>query len=191
MQQGAEQLRRCAAIYARVSSSKQSEEKTIDSQIETRIAYAEKHGFSIPDGWIFKDDGISGSIIQRPGLDSLRDLASSGSPDTILIYHPDRLARRFIYQTILLDEFSKNGIEVIFLKNKKAETPEEHLLEQFQGIFAEYERAQIAERCRRGRLHRARQGSVTVLANAPFGYRYVKDNCKVGVAYYQLVQDEA
>lgn len=186
-----DQNKKRAAIYARVSSSKQSEEKTIDSQIQVLIDHAKKHDFDIPEGWIFKDDGISGSIIQRPGLDDLRDLAASGSPDTILIYHPDRLARKYVYQVLLLDEFERYGVNVVFHKNKKAETPEEHLLEQFQGVFAEYERAQITERCRRGRLHKAKQGSVTVLPNAPFGYRYVKKDNNGCNARYELHQEEA
>ena len=180
-----------AAIYARVSSSKQSEEKTIDSQIEVLLDYARKHDFVVPEGWIFKDDGISGSTIQRPALDNLRDLVSSGNPDVLLIYHPDRLARKYVYQALLLDEFSKHGVEVAFYKNKKAETPEEHLLEQFQGVFAEYERAQITERCRRGRLHKAKQGSVTVMPNAPFGYRYIKSDNKGISAHYELDNEEA
>ena len=191
MQQNVDLNRQRAVIYARVSSSKQSEEKTIDSQIEVLIDYAEKHGFIVPDGWIFKDDGVSGSTIQRPALDNLRDLISSGSPDILLIYHPDRLARKYVYQALLLEEFSKYGIEVIFYKNKKAETPEEHLLEQFQGVFAEYERAQITERCRRGKLHKAKQGSVTVITNAPFGYRYIKADNKGASAHYELDQQES
>lgn len=178
------------AIYARVSSSKQSEEGTIESQISLLLDYADKNHLDVPKGWIFQDNGISGSIIQRPALDNLRDLVASGSLDIVLMYHPDRLARKYIYQALLLEEFAKSGVEVIFYKNKRAETPEEHLLEQFQGMFAEYERAQITERCRRGRLHKAKQGSVTVLPNAPYGYRYVR-NKESGLAYYELHQEEA
>jgi len=179
-----------AAIYARVSSSKQSEEGTIESQISMLEAYAKNHGFEIPEGWVFQDNGISGSVIQRPALDNLRDLVASGNPDVILIYHPDRLARKYVYQALLLEEFNKCGIEVIFYKNKKAETPEEHLLEQFQGVFAEYERAQITERCRRGRLHKAKQGSVTVLPNAAYGYRYIRDK-ENGMARYEIDPKES
>jgi site-specific DNA recombinase len=179
-----------AAIYARVSSSKQHEEGTIESQINVLAEYAQKNGFDIPEGWIFQDNGVSGSIIQRPALDNLRDLVASGSPDVVLIYHPDRLARKFAYQAVLLEEFSRSGVEVIFYNNKRAETPEEHLLEQFQGVFAEYERAQITERCRRGRLYKARQGSVTVVPNAPYGYKYVRDKEK-GLAYYELHKEES
>ena len=179
-----------AAIYARVSSAKQNEDGTIESQISILVDHAKKHDFEIPEGWIFQDNGVSGSTIQRPALDNLRDLIASGSADVVLIYHPDRLARKYVYQAILLDEFSKAGVEVNFYKNKKAETPEEHLLEQFQGIFAEYERAQITERCRRGRLFKAKQGSVTVLPNAPYGYRYVRDET-TGLAHYDIHEDES
>lgn len=182
--------RQRVAVYARVSSSKQCEDGTIESQICLLVDYAKKHDFDVPEGWIFQDNGVSGSTIQRPALDSLRDLIVSGSADAVLIYHPDRLARKYVYQALLLDEFAKCGVEVIFYKNKKAETPEEHLLEQFQGVFAEYERAQITERCRRGRLHKARQGSVTVLPNAPYGYRYIRDE-KSGLARYEVCQEES
>jgi site-specific DNA recombinase len=178
------------AIYARVSSTKQSDEGTIESQVSVLVEYANKQGFEIPEGWVFQDNGISGSIIQRPALDSLRDLIASGCPDKVLIYHPDRLARKYVYQAILLEEFTKYGVEIVFINNKKAETPEEHLLEQFQGVFAEYERAQITERCRRGRLHKAKQGSVTVLPNAPYGYRYIR-NKDSGLAYYELHKEES
>lgn len=179
-----------AALYGRVSSSKQSEEKTIESQISSLVEYASQNDLEIPEGWIFQDEGISGSTIQRPALDKLRDLIASGAPDVILIYHPDRLARKYVYQVLLLEEFSKCGVQVIFLKNKRAETPEEQLLEQFLGVFAEYERAQITERCRRGRLHKAKQGSLSVLPNAPYGYRYVSDKEK-RIAYYELHPEES
>jgi site-specific DNA recombinase len=173
-----------------VSSSKQREEGTIESQIDVLLDYAKKQDLEIPEGWVFKDDGISGSIIQRPALDGLRDLIAGGSPDVVLIYQPDRLARKYVYQVLLLEEFSKCGVKAVFYKNKKSETPEDCLLEQFQGIFAEYERAQITERCRRGKLHKAKQGSLTVLPNAPYGYRYIREK-ESGVARYELHQEES
>jgi len=183
-------IKRRTAIYVRVSSIKQNEEKTIESQIDVLVEHANKNDFEVPEGWIFQDNGISGSTMQRPALDNLRDLIAGGSPDALLIYHPDRLARKYVHQAILLEEFAKCGVEVVFYKNKKAETPEEHLLEQFQGIFAEYERAQITERCRRGRLHKAKQGSITTLPNAPYGYRYIKDE-KCNLSRWEIHQEES
>ena len=105
----------------------------------------------------------------------MRDLAIEGRFEVLLCHAPDRLARRYAYQVLLLEEFQRAGIEVIFAKEpERSGTPEDELLRQFQGMIAEYERAQIAERCRRGKLHRARGGAVSVMARAPYGYRYMK-----------------
>jgi site-specific DNA recombinase len=160
-----------AAIYARVSSERQKEEQTIDSQRAALIEYAQDRGYTVPPEWIFQDEGYSGSLLVRPGLERLRDLAAEGQIETILIYSPDRLSRKYAYQVLLLEEFSSHGVEVVFIKSPKATTPEEQLLVQFQGMIAEYERAQIAERSRRGKRHRAKTGLVNVLSGAPYGYR--------------------
>ncbi|GBE16224.1 transposon gamma-delta resolvase [bacterium BMS3Abin15] len=144
----------------------------------------------MPSEWIFQDEGYSGSILQRPGLEHLRDLSAEGQIETILIYSPDRLSRKYAYQVLLLEEFSRYGVEVIFIKSPQAATPEEQLLIQFQGMIAEYERAQILERCRRGKKHRAKNGFVNVLSGAPYGYRYIKKT-DTSSAYYEVVENEA
>ena len=109
----------------------------------------------------------------------------------LLCHAPDRLARRYAYQVLLLEEFQRAGIEVIFAKEpERSGTPEDELLRQFQGMIAEYERAQIAERCRRGKLHRARAGAVSVLARAPYGYRYVKRS-EHADAFFEIDESEA
>jgi site-specific DNA recombinase len=179
-----------AGIYARVSSERQREEHTIDSQIAALIEYAENEGYIVPEDWIFKDEGYSGSTLIRPGLERLRDLASECQIDTLLIYSPDRLRRKYAYQVLLTEEFSRNGVDVFFVKSPKATTPEEELLLQFQGMIAEYERAQIIERSRRGKRHRARAGSVNVLSGAPYGYEYVKKTENLP-AYYKIIESEA
>ncbi len=126
----------------------------------------------------------------RPALERLRDLACEGTLEAILVYSPDRLSRKYAYQVLLVEEFSRKGVEVIFIKSPKASMPEEQLLVQFQGMIAEYERAQIVERTRRGKRFRARSGSVNVLSGAPYGYRYIKKTQSCG-AYYQVNEDEA
>ena len=126
----------------------------------------------------------------RPGLERLRDLTAEGQIDTLLIYSPDRLSRKYAYQVLLIEEFSKNGVEVDFIKSPKSTTPEQELLLQFQGMIAEYERAQIIERSRRGKRHRAKSGSVSVLSGAPYGYQYVK-RTEVLPAYYKIIEQEA
>ena len=145
---------RPAALYVRVSSDRQREEHTIESQVDALIEHAENEGYMVPRDWIFKDEGYSGSSLVRPGLERLRDLSFEGQIDTVLIYSPDRLSRKYAYQVLLTEEFSKNGVDVVFIKSPKATTPEEELLLQFQGMIAEYERAQIIERSRRGKRHR-------------------------------------
>jgi site-specific DNA recombinase len=163
-----------AAIYARVSSDRQKEEHTIGSQILALMDYARNEAYRVPEEWIFQDEGYSGASLVRPDLERLRDLASEGQIETVLAFSPDRLSRKYAYQVLLIEEFARHGVDVDFIKSPKATTPEEELLLQFQGMIAEYERAQIAERSRRGKRYRAKAGSVNVLSGAPYGYRYVK-----------------
>jgi site-specific DNA recombinase len=181
---------RITAIYARVSSNKQREERTIDSQVSALKEYAEEQGVTVPPEYIFKDEGYSGSTLLRPGLEHLRDLAAEGQIELILAYSPDRLSRKYAYQVLLLEEFGRRGVEVLFLKSPKATTPEEELLLQFQGMIAEYERAQITERNRRGKRHRAKCGLINVLSGAPYGYSYIKKN-EYSAASYEIVEKEA
>jgi site-specific DNA recombinase len=179
-----------AALYARVSSERQKEEQTIGSQTEALKEYAQANGYTVVPEWIFQDEGYSGAILKRPDLERLRDLAAEGQIETILVYSPDRLSRKYAYQVLLMEEFARHGVETVFIKSPQAATPEEQLLVQFQGMIAEYERAQIAERTRRGKKHRAEGGSVNVLSGAPYGYRYVKKS-ETSAAYYDIVEEEA
>ena len=179
-----------AAIYARVSSDRQKENHTIASQTATLIEYAQKNGYSVPPEWVFQDEGYSGAILVRPGLEALRDLAAEGQIAAVLVYSPDRLSRKYAYQVLLSEELSRCGVELVFLKAPAGTSPEDQLLVQFQGMIAEYERAQIAERCRRGKKHMAQQGGVNVLSGAPYGYRYVKKS-DASAAFYEVIEPEA
>lgn len=152
-----------AAIYARVSSNKQKEENTIASQTAALVEFARKNGYAVPDEWVFEDEGFSGANLVRPGLERLRDLAAEGHIAAVLVHAPDRLSRKYAYQVLLVEEFARNGVETIFVQAPKSDSPEDQLLLQFQGMIAEYERAQILERSRRGKRYRARQGQVSVL----------------------------
>ena len=130
-----------AAIYARVSSARQKEEQTIGSQTAALTEAAERWGLDVPPEWVFEDEGYSGATLIRPALERLRDLAAQVPVDVVICYSPDRLARKYAYQALLIDEFHRVGSEVRFVKARKAETPEDELLLQFQGMIAEYERA--------------------------------------------------
>jgi site-specific DNA recombinase len=179
-----------AAIYARVSSDQQKEKHTIQSQTAALIQYAKTHGYAVPLSWQFQDEGYSGATLSRPGLEAIRDLAAAGQIAAILVYSPDRLSRKYAYQVLLSEEFVRCGVELVFLQSPSTATAEDQLLVQFQGMIAEYERAQIAERSRRGKRHRAQQGSINVLCGAPYGYRYIKKT-DTSAAYYQVVEAEA
>src|SRR5437868_14313296 len=179
-----------AAIYARVSSDRQKENHTIASQTAALVEYAQTHGYSVPPEWVFQDEGYSGAILVRPGLEALRDLAAEGQIAAVLVYSPDRLSRKYAYQVLLSEELSRCGVELIFLKAPVGTTPEDQLLVQFQGMIAEYERAQIAERCRRGKKYMAHQGGVNVLSGAPYGYRYVRKS-DPSAAFYEVIEAEA
>ena len=178
------------AIYARVSSERQKEQETIASQTAALLEHAASQNWTVPREWQFLDEGYSGATLVRPGLDGLRDRVAEGQIDTVLVLSPDRLSRKYAYQILLSEEFHRHGAELVFVKSPPATTPEEQLLAQVQGMIAEYERAQIIERTRRGKRHRARQGSVNVLSGAPYGYRYVKKS-DTGGAYYEVIAAEA
>ena len=158
------------AIYARVSSSRQEHEETVQSQLEALRAYARTEGCEAP--LEFVDEGVSGATLERPQLDRLRDAVRSGEVATILLYAPDRLARKVVYQAILLEEFTHANVRVQFLQGPSDDSDEGRLLLTMQGAIAEYERAKISERTRRGKHHRARQGAV-MGGYVPYGYRYM------------------
>ena len=179
-----------AALYARVSGEQQRDSNTIASQTEALVTYAERYGYSVAPDMIIEDDGYSGAVLERPGLEWVRDLAAEGRIDTVVVHAPDRLSRRYAYQVLIIEELARQGVETVFVNAPSMETPEDHLLVQFQGMIAEYERAQILERSRRGKRHRARRGEVAVLGGAPYGYRYHKKTPDSD-AFYEILEPQA
>ena len=109
----------------------------------------------MPDEWVIEDEGYSGATLVRPGLERVRDLAAEGQIDAVLVYSPDRLSRKYAYQVLLIEELARHNVQTVFIKAPQTATAEDQLLLQFQGMIAEYERAQILERSRRGKRHRA------------------------------------
>src|SRR5262245_40730760 len=179
------------ALYARVSGEQQAKEDTIDSQIESVTQRIASDGLVCDPELRFLDDGVSGTILARPGLERLRDQAAAGAIDRVYMLDPDRLSRKYAYQVLILEELARCGIDVVFLRNPVGRGPEADLLLQVQGMIAEYERAKIMERCRRGKQHAARRGAVNVLSGAPYGYRYIGKHEGGGEARYQVVAEEA
>ena len=180
-----------AAFYARVSSEAQARDHTIASQVAALRERVAADGAAMgPDAPII-DEGHSGSSLVRPALERLRDAVAAGEIDRVYVLAPDRLARRHAHQALLMEEFRRAGVEVTFLNRPIGAGPEDDLLLQIQGVIAEYERAQILERGRRGRRHAARSGSVSALAGAPYGYRYITRERGGGVARFEIVPEEA
>lgn len=179
------------AIYARVSSEQQAQEQTIASQVAALRERVAADGSLLDDELCFIDDGISGTTLQRPALERLRDQAYAGGFQKLYVHSPDRLARRYAYQVLLVEELRRHGVEIVFLNRAIGVSPEEDLLLQMQGMFAEYERAKILERSRRGKRHAAQRGLVNVLGGAPYGYRYITKHAGGGSAAYEIVPAQA
>ena len=108
-----------AAIYARVSSARQKKDETIGSQTAALREHAAQARLDVPEEWVFEDEGHSGATLVRPALEALRDLAAQGCLDVVLCYSPDRLARKFAYQALLLEEFARAGVRAEFVKGPR------------------------------------------------------------------------
>lgn len=182
----------CASgLYARVSSEHQAEANTIASQlaeVRTRIA---ADGFDLSTLLEFVDEGYSGSTLVRPALERLRDVAAAGGIDRLYVHCPDRFARNYAYQVLLVEELTERGVEVIFLNRPLGQSPEDQLLLQVQGVIAEYERAKLLERSRRGKRHAAEVCRVGILCHAPYGYHYVSKHQGGGEARFEIIFEEA
>jgi site-specific DNA recombinase len=167
-------MSRRGAIYARVSTARQEQEQTIESQVAAVERAAAELSIDVPPDMRFIDDGFSGARLDRPGLDALRDAAADGLIDVALIYCPDRLARNYVHQQVIVEELNKRGVELHFVERPIGQRAEDRLLMQMQGVIAEYERAKITERTRRGKLHRVRSGQMLPFTIAPYGYAIVR-----------------
>ncbi len=179
------------AIDARVSSERPTEGQTIASQVAALRERVMADGLALPEAMQFLDDGYSGATLVRPALERFRDVVAARAVDRLYVHSPDRLARKYAYQVLLVDECRRAGVEVIFLNRALGQSPEDDLLLQVQGMIAEYERAKIIERHRRGKRHAARAGAVHVLSGAPYGSRYVSKYAGGGQARYDIVPEEA
>lgn len=180
-----------AALYARVSSDHQAEAQAIQSQVAALRAHLAERGVAVPPEREFLDAGYSGATLVRPALERLRDLAAVGGLDELYVHAPDRLARKYAYQVLLLEEFARAGVRVVFLTRPHGASPEDDLLLQVQGMVAEYERARFLERSRRGKRHAAQSGAVSVLTGAPYGYRFVGRRDGAGQGRYEIFLEEA
>ena len=175
------------AIYARVSTSNQAKDGTIHSQIEALKDYAQANDLTITHECI--DNGVSGSTLEREGLDELRDLAMAGEVSGVLALSPDRLSRSQFDQMVLMREFKKRDIKVIFTSQQFEDTPAGNLMMQIQGAISEYERATIRDRMRRGQRHAVKNGQV-IAGNTPYGYTLIRKT-ETSIARWEVNEAEA
>jgi site-specific DNA recombinase len=159
------------AVYARVSTARQAQAQTIEQQLDRLRAAVTGRGWELDDQHVYRDDGYSGASLGRPGLDRLRDHAALADLDVVVVTAPDRLARNYVHQVLLLEELARHGCRVEFLDRPMSTDPHDQLLLQIRGAVAEYERTLIAERMRRGRLAKLRAGMLLPWTRPPFGYR--------------------
>jgi site-specific DNA recombinase len=158
------------AVYIRVSTLRQQKAQTIDQQLDRLRAHIVARGWSLDEAHIFRDDGYSGGTLTRPGLDSLRDKAALAEFELVLVTAPDRLARKYVHQALILEELERSGCQVEFLDRPMSDDPHDQLVLQIRGAVAEYERALIADRMRRGRLAKLRAGQLLPWTKALYGY---------------------
>jgi site-specific DNA recombinase len=160
-----------AAVYARVSTPRQAQAQTIEQQLDRLRSAVAGHGWELEDQHVYRDDGYSGASLGRPGLDRLRDHAALADLDVVVVTAPDRLARNYVHQVLLIEELAGHGCRVEFLDRPMSDDPHDQLLLQIRGAVAEYERTLITERMRRGRHARLRAGTLLPWTRPPFGYR--------------------
>jgi site-specific DNA recombinase len=164
------------AIHVRVSTQRQAQAQTIEQQLERLRAHLRGQGVELASEAIFRDDGYSGTTLNRPGLDRLRDAVRAGEVEQVLVTDPDRLARSYVQLMVLLEELERFGCEVAFLDRPMSREPQDRLLLQIRGAVAEYERTLIAERMRRGRQAKLRAGCLLPWTRAPYGFRLDPDH---------------
>jgi site-specific DNA recombinase len=159
------------AVYLRVSTQWQALTQSIAQQLARLQAHCQAQGWELLPENIFLDDGYSGASFKRPGLERLRDATSQVRFERILITAPDRLARNYVHQVLLLEELQSHGCQVEFLDRPMSQDPHDQLLLQIRGAVAEYERTLIAERMRRGRMANLKAGTLLPWTKPPYGYR--------------------
>lgn len=175
------------ATYYRVSTSTQEDNQTIQTQVSTLKDFAEKNQLRIVQE--YKDDGWSGDTLARPALDQLRVDAKKKMWEAVLVYDPDRIARRYSYQELVMDELREAGIEIIFVTTPAPKNSEDKILHGVKGLFAEYERAKITERFRMGKIRKVKEGHI-LTTEALYGYNYIPKKDKVH-GYYEFNEEEA
>jgi len=146
------------AVYVRVSTPLQVKLQTIEQQLEMVRRYVKEKGWELSEENVFRDDGYSGARLKCPALDALRDKVRLRELDVVVAISPDRLARNYVHQMVLIEELEKQGCRLEFVKRPMSQDLNDQLLLQIRGAVAEYERTLNTEPMRRGRLAKLKAG---------------------------------
>ena len=174
-----------AVIYARVSTDEQTNGYSLKTQIDAMHGYCREHGYAVVGE--YRDD-YTGTKLDRPGLDALRAHLKREKIDAVIVYDIDRLARKSVYQMLIEEEFERAGARVIYVNGQYEDTDEGRLQKQIRASIAEYERAKILERSKRGKRGKAQSGFVLVGARSPYGYAVKSEPHK---AWLEVCEEEA
>jgi site-specific DNA recombinase len=179
-----------AILYARVSTDEQARSGySLAQQIEALRAYAARERYEVLEE--VQDAGQSGASLERPGMDRVRDLVASGGVSVVLAQDRDRFAREPAYHYLLRREFKQHGTKIRALNDRGDDSPEGELTDGILDQLGKYERAKIAERSRRGKLRKAREGKVIASHTPNYGFKYnaARDGYEVDGEAIQVVQN--
>jgi site-specific DNA recombinase len=148
-----------AILYTRVSTDEQARPGySLAQQIEALRVYAVREGYEVLEE--VQDAGQSGASLERPGMDRVRDLVADGGVAVVLAQDRDRFVREPAYHYLLRREFEEHGTKIRALNDRGDDSPEGDLTDGILDQLAKYERAKMAERSRRGKLRKVREGKV-------------------------------
>lgn len=178
-------MNKIAIIYVRVSTDEQKNGYSLQTQIEACHNYAVEQGHQVVAEF---QDEYTGASLDRPGLNHLRDFIARNPLDVVVVYDVDRLARKSAYQVLIEEEFRRAGVTVEYVLGQYADTDEGRLQKQIRAVIAEYEKAKILERSKRGKRGKAKSGFVLTGARPPYGYRVRSEPHK---AWLEIDESEA
>ena len=157
-----------SAVYGRVSTDDQVKNYSIATQLEAMRMFAVEHNLDVVKEFV--DEGVSGTVLDRPALKQLREFVGEKKLDAVIVYDPDRLSRKLVHLMVLADEFERHGVQLYFITQSMGQTPEDKMLFGMKGLFAEYERVKLLERTMRGKLRKASQDGKQPGGRSLYGY---------------------
>jgi site-specific DNA recombinase len=180
-----------AILYARVSTEEQARSGySLAQQIEALREYASREGYEVLEE--IMDPGQSGASLARPGMDQVRDLVATGDVLVVLAQDRDRFAREPAYHYLLKKEFEEHGCRLRALNDRGDDTPEGQLTDDVLDVLAKFERAKTAERTRRGKVRKAKEGKIVAASTGPafgFAFNEARDGYVIYESRMQIVRD--